>query len=65
MAPNSVVPRKSTLRVKLAQVDFAGELTLQLANRLIQESDRPVVILIQGDHGPGPGSIGRFPSQVT
>ena len=36
-----------------AQVDFAGELTLQLANRLIQESDRPVVILIQGDHGPG------------
>lgn len=36
-----------------AQVDFAGELTLQLANQLMQKSDRPVVILIQGDHGPG------------
>jgi hypothetical protein len=36
-----------------AQVDFAGELTLKLANELIRDGVRPVVIVIQGDHGPG------------
>ena len=35
------------------QVEYAGQLTLQLASRLIQESARPIVIVIQGDHGPG------------
>jgi hypothetical protein len=36
-----------------SQVQYAGSLSLQLARHLIRESARPIVIVIQGDHGPG------------
>ena len=35
------------------QVDFTARLSLQLATTIIDEAERPVVMLIQADHGPG------------
>ncbi|MCE7861727.1 MAG: hypothetical protein DYG86_18320, partial [Chloroflexi bacterium CFX2] len=45
--------QKNYIRGYAEQTQFINQLTLQAVDAILQNSARPPIIIIQGDHGPG------------